>query len=69
MKESFGKKKKHLVSVYLDIDTIVSLSRACSRSSRSRTKEISIRLHDHLKRYPDFYSSEILNSSVSSNVD
>ncbi|EBA4959710.1 conjugal transfer relaxosome protein TraY [Salmonella enterica subsp. enterica] len=47
------------VLLTLDEETNRLLLSARERSGRTKTNEALIRLHDHLKRYPDFYNEEI----------
>ncbi|WP_240938384.1 TraY domain-containing protein [Hafnia alvei] len=42
----------------LDDATNNLLISAKNRSGRSKTNEMTIRMRDHLERFPDFYSSE-----------
>ncbi|WP_282808234.1 TraY domain-containing protein [Hafnia alvei] len=47
------------VAVRLDEATIKLLVSAKNRSGRSKSNEMSLRLKDHLERFPDFYNSEL----------
>lgn len=49
------------VMVRLDEDTNNRLLRATENSGRSKTNEATLRLRDHLSRFPDFYNSEYIN--------
>lgn len=46
------------VTIKLDDATNNLLISAKNRSGRSKTNEMTIRMRDHLERFPDFYSSE-----------
>lgn len=46
------------VTIKLDDATNNRLISAKNRSGRSKTNEMTIRIKDHLERFPDFYSSE-----------
>lgn len=49
------------VMIRLDEDTNNKLLRATKNSNRSKTNEATVRLRDHLNRFPDFYNSEHTN--------
>lgn len=55
------------VMIRLDKESHDRLLRAKHNSGRSKTNEATLRLRDHLERFPDFYSSEhtdnIINKS------
>jgi len=52
-----SKGDKTTVSVYLDKVTHEKLVSSKNRSGRTKSKEIAVRLKDHLKKYPNYYTS------------
>jgi len=46
------------VMIRLDEDTNNRLLKATENSGRSKTNEATLRIRDHLSRFPDFYNSE-----------
>jgi len=51
------KKDKTTVSVYLEKDVHEKLVSSKNRSGRTKSKEIAVRLEDHLKKFPNYYIS------------
>lgn len=50
---------KNMLSIYLDREVYALLVRTKNRSGRAKSKEVAIRLKDHLERFPDFYNSDL----------
>ncbi|MCS3434221.1 TraY domain-containing protein [Klebsiella sp. BIGb0407] len=46
---------KITVSIYLDKETHEKLISSKNRSGRNKSKEIVVRLQDHLKKFPNYY--------------
>ncbi|MCP9269137.1 TraY domain-containing protein [Xenorhabdus sp. XENO-1] len=46
------------VQIRLDEETNCCLIRAKERSGRSKSSEVTLRIEDHLNRFPDFYNPE-----------
>jgi len=57
--------KKGVVMIRLDEESHDRLIRAKNNSSRSKANEATLRLRDHLERFPDFYSSEYTDNIIS----
>lgn len=53
------KKDKITVTVYLDKSTHEKLVSSKNRSGRTKSKEIAVRLQDHLQKYPNYYMSTL----------
>lgn len=51
-------KGRNTVSVYLDDKTHAVLMSAKNRSGRTKSTEVSMRLKDHLRRFPNYLFSE-----------
>ncbi|WP_440862644.1 TraY domain-containing protein [Symbiopectobacterium purcellii] len=56
------------VFVRLDDSTNERLIKAKNRSGRSKSNELTVRLKDHLERFPDFYNAE-LTEVIQNNLD
>lgn len=56
-KTKSSKGDKNTVSVYLDKATYEKLVSSKNRSGRTKSKEIVVRLQDHLKKFPNYYIS------------
>lgn len=60
--------REHYATVRFDDETNLKLINAKNRSGWCKSYEVRERLHDHLKKFPDFYNAEMAEV-IPNNID